>query len=294
LRAYARFFAAQRPAGPEAPVVLPFDELTPDEQAAAEALETELLALRSLVTGDPAEEEPAFSRSWHFSDGAHVTVICAELPGREKGPQAEPSDPNYTDLQRYADLDALMEIFGHIRAENPQATVRFKIPADIEPDDLTGHVVMVGGVVWNEIAGRLSQMSSIPIRQYSHPKLQTGEIFSADVDGNEKIFWPKWADAKRSALAEDVGLLARVPNPLNSSRTLTVCNGIHSRGVYGAVRSLTDQQLREANERYIANAFESADSFAILMAVPVIKNRGMTPDFNSDGVVLYQWRSPEK
>ena len=58
-------------------------------------------------------------------------------------------------------------------------------------------------------------------------------------------------------LAEDVGLLARVPNPLNSSRTLTICNGIHSRGVYGAVRSLTDAQLRDANERYIAANFGS-------------------------------------
>ena len=90
-------------------------------------------------------------------------------------------------------------------------------------------------------------------------------------------------------LAEDVGLLARVPNPLNSSRTLTICNGIHSRGVYGAVRSLTDAQLRDANERYIAANFGQSDSFAILMSVQVIKNKAMTPDFSSDGVVLYQW-----
>ncbi len=290
LRAYARFFAARRSTGPEAPAVRPYDELTPDEQAAAEALEAELLALRSMVSGDPAEEEPAFHRSWHFSDGAHVTVICAELPDTETGPQAEPSDPNYTELQRYADLDALIELFGHIRAENPLSTVRFKIPADIEPDDLIGHVVLVGGLVWNEITGRLSEMAGLPIRQYEHPELLTGEIFIAEVDGKEMQFWPKWADVNRRALAEDVGLLARVPNPLNSSRTLTLCNGIHSRGVYGAVRTLTDQQLREANERYIAAAFGSSDSFAILMAVPVIKNRGMTPDFNSDGVVLYQWQ----
>ena len=68
-------------------------------------------------------------------------------------------------------------------------------------------------------------------------------------------------------LAEDVGLLARVPNPLNSSRTLTICNGIHSRGVYGAVRSLTDAQLRESNERYISANFGDSGSFAILMSV---------------------------
>lgn len=91
------------------------------------------------------------------------------------------------------------------------------------------------------------------------------------------------------SLAEDVGLLARVPNPLNSSRTVTICNGIHSRGIYGAVRSLTDAQLRDANERYIAAHFRQSDSFAILMAVQVITIRAMTPDLNCDGVVLYQW-----
>ena len=90
-------------------------------------------------------------------------------------------------------------------------------------------------------------------------------------------------------LAEDVGLLARVPNPLNSSRTLTICNGIHSRGVYGAVRSLTDAQLREANERYIAANFGRSESFAILMSVKIINAKTITPDFNIEGVVRFQW-----
>jgi hypothetical protein len=109
------------------------------------------------------------------------------------------------------------------------------------------------------------------------------------VDGQDREFWPKWADTERTMIAEDVGLLARVPNPLNSGRTLTICNGIHSRGVYGAVRSLTDAQLRDANERYIAANFGQSESFAMLMSVQVIKNKGMTPDFNGDGTVLYQW-----
>ena len=93
----------------------------------------------------------------------------------------------------------------------------------------------------------------------------------------------------KTLLSGDVGLLARVPNPLNSSRTLTICNGIHSRGVYGAVRTLTDTHLRDANERYIAANFEGAASFALLMTVQVIRNKTITPDFSSNGVVLYQW-----
>lgn len=290
--AYARFFATPRSVE-TTPKLLPFEELTPDEQLAYKRLESELLRLRSHASGGEEEEEVAFSRSWHFTDAGRVTFICAELPSGpehgQTGPLADPSNPNYTELQAFADLDALMELHGHIRAENPLMTVHYRIPASVEPDDLTGHIILLGGVVWNEITGRLSKMADLPVRQVENKELLTGEIFRAEVDGKEKEFWPKWADAERTVLSEDVGLLARVPNPLNSSRTLTICNGIHSRGVYGAVRSLTDAHLRDANERYISAHFGHSDSFAILMSVQVIKNKAMTPDFSSSGVVLYEW-----
>ena len=106
----------------------------------------------------------------------------------------------------------------------------------------------------------------------------------------ENVILAKVGDEKgKKALIEDVGLLARVPNPLNASRTLTICNGIHSRGVYGAVRTLTDLQMREGNEKLYINELRRARSFAIVMSVKVIKNEAMTPDFNSPDVVLYKW-----
>ena len=273
----------------EQPKLFPLDELTQDEKKACEKLEAELLRLRSAASGESPEEEPTFSRSWHFPDGGRVTFVCAQLPGDVTGPFGDPENPNYTKLQTYADIDALIELFGHIRAENPSATVHFRTPPDVEPDDLTGHLILLGGVVWNEITGRLSEMANLPVRQVKDPPLESGEIFVADIDGEERQFWPKWTDESKKVLMEDVGLLARVPNPLNASRTLTICNGIHSRGVYGAVRSLTDAEMRDSNERYISANFGDAQSFAILMSVQVIKNKAMTPDFNSPDVVLYKW-----
>jgi hypothetical protein len=289
LGAYARFFATRRSI--EAPLkLLPFESLTPDEQTTCKQLEDELLRLRSSAAEDSAKEEVTFSgRSWHFTDDGPVTLVCAELPPDQTGPLAVPSDPNYTELQAFADIDALMELHGHIRAENPQMLVHFRIPDDVGHDDLTGHIILIGGVVWNEITERLSEEARLPVGQFHRPELPTGEIFVAQVDGEEREFWPKWMNKEHKVLAEDVGLLARVPNPLNSSRTLTICNGIHSRGVYGAVRSLTDTHLRAANERYISANFENPASFAILMSVKVIKNKTMTPDFSGNGVVLYQW-----
>jgi hypothetical protein len=288
LRAYARFFATPRSIEGQ-PRLLPFNELTQDEKKECEKLEAELIRLRSAASGESPGEQSTFNRSWLFRDGARVTFVCAELPSSVIGPFGDPENPNYTKLQTFADVDALIELFGHIRAENPSAIVHFRTPPDVEPDDLTGHLVLLGGVVWNEITGRLLEMANLPISQVKDPPLESGEIFVAKTDGQERQFWPKWAGESEKVLMEDVGLLARVPNPLNANRTLTICNGIHSRGVYGAVRSLTDAELRDGNERYISENFGDAESFGILMSVQVIKNQTMTPDFNSRGVVLYKW-----
>ena len=287
--AYARFFATPRSTLAKQPKLFSLDELNQDEKKAYERLDAELLRLRKAAGGDSPEEEPTFNRSWLFQYGGRVTVFCALLPSAMVGPLGNPDDLNYTKLQTYADIDALIELFGHIRAQNPTADVYFKTPSDVEPDDLSGHVILLGGVVWNEITNRLSELANLPVRQVKDPPLKSGEIFVADVEGEVRPFWPKWTDESEKVLMEDVGLLARVPNPLNASRTLIICNGVHSRGVYGAVRTLTDAAMRDSNERYISTRFGNAQSFAILMSVMIINNKTMTPDFNSHDVVLYEW-----
>ena len=226
--------------------------------------------------------------SWHFSDSGSVTLICAQLPEEYTGSLADPADPNYTELLSYADLDAMVELYGHIRAENPAIDVSFVLSSQSGPDDLSGHLVLIGGIIWNIINERISGMSSLPIRQIADRPLPTGE-FVVDHNGEEQRFLPRWADADRHELVEDVGVIARTPNPLNSSRSLTICNGIHSRGVLGAVRTLTDARLRESNESYITENFTDPSTFAILMRVPVIRGKAMTPDFRAASCVLYQW-----
>jgi hypothetical protein len=297
LEAYALFFCTPRSTA-GSPKLYQAAELTPDELQAYEKLRAELERLRSAVSGggaadtddtDDSGDAEIVNRSWHFPDGARVTFVCAKLPANEIGPFGDSTNPNFTELQTYADIDALVELFGHVRAENPKVAVRFRTPAEVEPDELVGHLVLLGGVVWNEITERLSEMAHLPVKQITDAELASGDIFVAEVDGVDKLFWPKWTDESMTTLAEDVGLLARVPNPLNVSRTLTICNGIHSRGVYGAVRSLTDAEVRDENERYISTQFGDAKSFAILSSVTVIRNKAMTPNFNGPDVILYKW-----
>lgn len=290
LLAYARFFATRRSveAGSEFKA-LPLDVLSEEERAAYQELERELLALRDAARKSSTARAVALRRSWHFSDAGPATLICAQLPTVEKASLADPADPNYTELLSYADLDALVELHGHIRAENPSMDVFYKAANKVVPDDLSGHVILLGGIAWNEITRRFSEMTDLPVKQVRDPAMKSGDPFVVDGVDDDERYLPTWGGPKDALLVEDVGLIARVPNPLNSSRTLTICNGVHSRGVLGAVRSLTDARLRDKNERYISTNFAGSESFAILMRVPVIEGHTMTPDFSTPGLVLYQW-----
>jgi hypothetical protein len=288
LLAYARFFASHRSVEGGPPRLLALDDFTDDERDAYEALEAELLTLHEAAKRPSAKDEVVVTRSWHFSDSGPLTVICAKLPKAETGSLANPADPNYTELLSYADLDALVELHGHIRAENSTMDVFFKLASRVVPDDLSGHVVLLGGIGWNEITQPLSEMTPVPVRQVEDPSVDTGEIFLVERDGREQRFLPKWA-ADGTTLLQDVGLIVRTSNPLNSNRSLTICNGIHSRGVLGAVRTLTDARLRDSNERYITEKFTDPSNFAILMRVTVIGGKTMTPDLQTPNCVLYQW-----
>jgi hypothetical protein len=288
LKAYAQFFATHRSIDGDTPVLLPVDTFSEEEQAARKALEDELLALRDEARKPNRQTDVTARRSWHFPDTGPLTIVCAQLPEDQTSAFADPADANYTELQSFADLDALMELFGHTRAENPHMDVSFRAAPNVVADDLSGHLVLLGGIAWNEVTQRLSEMMPVlPVQQIKDPAVEAGEIFT--VDDGKRRFLPKWRDDEHKTLVEDVGLLVRAPNPLNSSRALVICNGIHSRGVLGAVRSLTDKRLRDSNERYIAENFADFDSFAILMRVPVIEAKALTPDFYAAGSVLYQW-----
>lgn len=151
--AYAQFFATHRSLEPE-PHLLLVDEFTDEERATYEDLRDELLELHAAVRGTP-EAQPVARRSWLFTDSGPLTLVCAQLPKAEAGPLANPADLNYTELLSYADSTSMVELHGHIRAENPEMDVFFKTSPEVKADDLSGHVVIIGGIGWNEVTRRI-------------------------------------------------------------------------------------------------------------------------------------------
>ena len=289
LERYARFFATARSLVGE-PHLIPVKELKSDEIDLYHSLYEELRELSAAARGTKEHEAPVARRSWFFDDPGPVTIICPETPESARGPLASPGNPNYTRMYLYGDLDALIELHGHIRAENsPSYGVFHILASEVQADDLSGHVVLLGGVGWNDVTRHLLRtLSNLPVRQIEAKEVKTGEIFSARAGESEKRFFPTWTPDDETELIEDVALLARVPNPFNGSRTLTICNGVHSRGVLGAVRSLTDARVRDANEAYIADRFPKGE-FALLLRVPVVQGQALSPDLNNSATRLWEW-----
>jgi len=175
LKAYAQFFATHRSVEGDTPVLLPVGTFSEEEQAARKALEDELLTLRDEARKPARHADVMTQRSWHFPDTGPLTIVCAQLPADLTGVFANPADPNYTELQSFADLDALVELFGHVRAENPHMQVSFRAAPNVVADDLSGHLVLLGGIVWNEVTQRLSEMMPVlPVRQIPDPAVETG------------------------------------------------------------------------------------------------------------------------
>lgn len=312
LRSYALLFAVS-----EVPERLPREQdLSVAERERFDTLNRELVTLRDDVrhfqTGSASSSS---SYTFDFESG-RITLICPEVPPLGRSPLADEDNPNHTKLYRYADLDALIEMWGHVRASNPELRVRHRLPTEVSADHLSGHLILIGGIAWNRVTSRLLRvLDNLPIRQLSVPDLADGEIFRSR-DGQE--YRPIWEEAKNAIpeedapsraeleaeqaqdawrndtpqeLVEDVALFARLPNPFNHSRTITICNGVYSRGVLGAVRMLTDDAVRERNEAYLANRFPGG-TFGLLMRVPVINGEAVTPDLEIEDNRLFEW-SPE-
>jgi hypothetical protein len=293
LKSYARFFATQRSLLGK-PHLVAVDQLTDDERQRAKALEEELLALY------PAHHDhDTVVRTRRallaFEDTGPIVVICPEAPEDARGPLADEDDVNYTKLHKYADLDALIEIFGHIRALNPERHVLHRLPSDVQQAELQNHLVLLGGIGWNSTTRRiLLQLDKLPIEQVEADELKTGEVFriKKDEGREEETYFPVMEETEgRRELVEDLALLARLPNPFNFGRTLTICNGVHSSGVLGAVMILTDETLRPGNEEYLARRFPEG-AFAMLVKVPVVSGKVLAPDLQNPDMRLFEW-APE-
>jgi transcriptional regulator with XRE-family HTH domain len=296
LEAYATFFATRRSVAERPYRVLTEAQLTDEERTRHEELFRELTSLRNGAQGQepaPALTQPLARSQWHFPPDQDITIVGSAFPAEytEKlKPFTDPEAPDYVELLKYADLDALLELFGHIRAANPLSNVRVLTPDEVTPDTYTSHLVLLGGVDWNPTTADLLLRLELPVRQLERADEDDPGGFEVGEGEDRQMFKPvlRRIGAKQELVA-DVAHFFRAPNPFNAKRTVSLCNGMYQRGTLGVVRALTDVRFRDRNEQYLRARFDVDGAFSIISRVNVVLGSAVTPDWTQSEDVLHEW-----
>lgn len=288
LAAYARLFCTSRSFSSGAPRLLREDELDRQERERQAELYAELLALRerAIETQAATSVEPLTGPSssiWHFPDGDAVSIVCSDAPAWPLN--ANPSHLNYTRYARHADLDALIEVFGQLRTDNPASMIRILSSDELVRDFALNHLVFIGGAAVRDMDQDFAK--DIPLPEAEEIPDTDTHLFRCAV-GNETRELTSTRD-DQGALVRDVGVIARGPHPLVPEHTVTVLSGITSRGVHGATLCFTDRRVRDANEQYLKDTFGNTDAFCIAMNILVRNNVALPPNLWREDVRLYEW-----
>ncbi|MEU4523168.1 helix-turn-helix transcriptional regulator [Amycolatopsis sp. NPDC024027] len=291
LDAYATLFATRRSVEGGSVRVLPLENLTDDERKLRDDLLVELMKLRG---GEESAAAP-LPDVWRFPEGEDITIVCAPLPAkyREHLTYANPESADFVTLYTYADPDALIVLFGHIRSRNPDNLVTFKTSDELVLKDYTSHLILLGGVDFNKVTRDvIERVADLPVEQVAREADAEHGGFRVKYAGRSELFEPKLDRAGR--LLEDVAHFYRGVSPFNQERTVTVCNGMYGRGTLGAVRALTDPRFRDRNQDYIRSRFRGADSFSVISRVLIVAGNGLTPDWTIEDNVLHEWSKADE
>jgi transcriptional regulator with XRE-family HTH domain len=298
IEAYATFFATERSIKQMPHRVLRLEDLDQEELDQRAELLRELSELRNAAAGLAATDgavagaEEGHRSLWHFPENEDIRIVCARLSRRllDRMPYADSSSPDYVDIYTYADPDALIEAFGHIRALNPRSNVQFRVGSNLTADDYMSHLVLLGGVDWNDATRDvLHRFEKLPVKQFSRDTEAEPGGFEVVEDGRRREFAPRLRTVDgRHVLEEDIAHVVWAPNPYNDRRTVTICNGMYGRGVYGAVRAITHDRFRTENENYVRSRF-GGGGFSILSRVLVADGNVVTPNWSAPENRLHEW-----
>lgn len=286
LDAYARLFCTSRSFNGDRPRLLRSDELTEEERRRATELYEEFIALRARVqsTNIPAAAKGQRSALWHFPDPIAVSIVCSDA--EEPPPYAHVSNLNYSRYARYADLDTLVEVYGQVKADNPERMVRILPTGRLVQDFALNHLIIIGGAASNA-ASLFAQDIPLPTPKEIPGTDPVTHLFRCVVGEETREFSSIRDDD--GILVQDVGLIARGPHPIVPGGTVTLLSGITSRGVHGAALGFINSHLRDTNEQCLERSFGIAESFCVLMNIPVQNDVALPPNLSRENTRLYEW-----
>jgi len=284
LATYARLFCTSRSFSGDRPRLLSSGELNEQERERESELYDELIALRERAQStNVAPARSQRSAIWHFPDPIAVSIVCSDAV--DPPPYAQHGHLNYSRYAKYADLDAMVEVFGQVKADNPERMIRILPTARLAQDFALNHLILIGGAA-SDAASLFAQDIPLPTPVEISDADRVTHQFKCTVGEETQNFKSTWEEGN---LVQDVGLIARSPHPIVPGGTVTLLSGITSRGVHGAALCFINSHLRDTNERYLESAFGNVESFCILMNIPVQNDVALPPNLWRENTSLYEW-----
>jgi hypothetical protein len=274
---YALIFSTSRSFTP-APHTPEESKLDRAERARFRQLRDELLGLREVADQEArrTRTEPTSlttSEIWHHNRDEKLFVVAPELPATEQAAFAKRDSPNYVRLARYADLDAFFEMYVALTGIGYHNLSHRS--ANEGGIGSARNLVLIGGPSWNTITRSFLHLLRLPIKQRLEP---SGEPdFFTMSDGTLALPTVLGQGTDQEQVIEDVGLFVRATNPNNPDTDVTICSGVFTHGVLGAVRVFTNPHVAGENTDSIRKKLGQTTNFAVLFRVNVIGGRVATP-----------------
>jgi hypothetical protein len=159
------------------------------------------------------------------------------------------------------------------------------------PGEYANHLILLGGVDWNQLTASVLPEIELPVRQTGRPDDESSPGgFEVGEEEPRTLLAPVLLKGEgHDVLKEDVAHFYRSTNPFNKERTVTICNGMYQRGTLGVVRALTDKDFRDRNDQYIQARLAGADTFSLICRVRVVNGVVITPDWTKAEYRLHEW-----
>lgn len=218
------------------------------------------------------------SELWHHKRSDKLIVVCSELPPEHLPPFANTTNANYIRLSRYADTDAFFLMYTTLTAlgyENLSHRSGNESAIDFKQS-----LIIIGGVAWNRVTRVMMELLDLPYKQQRKPEGDADIFTMPDGDVAEPVVIEGAPGEEVPEVVQDIGLFVRTKNPTNPERDVTLCSGVFTHGVLGAVMAFTDADVAEENETTIRQKLGEVDNFAALFSVKIVAGRVAPPRFS--------------
>ncbi|MDD9823958.1 MAG: hypothetical protein OXU43_02130 [Gammaproteobacteria bacterium] len=243
--------------------------------------------IKKLIRGQIKQEQRQdawadLRKIWSGSSRSQqTTIICPELPPSYQPKYAKPDSPEFVNLARFGDLDALVEVLTLLPQLAPNMETKYVTAQELQQRDRQGNVIVIGGPDFNSFAKDLLDRQSFPFT-YRNQKKKIALYERTTKKGFQ-------LQKNRKYVTHDYGLFARFPNPLNRQNVVIMIGGLQTFGVLGSVHAFGMNSIGKKNVKRVMKHCSGTLQFAVLVPVNVSGGQSSKSDIDMSTFHLHPW-----